>query len=225
MAEAEGGKLVGRDPFLLRTRIPTSYFDGGYWRSWSEFQAELGFIPNPISARIPDDVLLDRYAGLAIELNRLPGYADIRVKKKQDSSFPCYDAFNRLGLRDDFLMKLEKFCEGKAEFAAVTALLERRRAHFISRQRSTPSRGFVYLARRGEILVYELGRVRATGNRLQREALRMSCRTDTVHVIDTDDPEGIERYWRCRFKSRRLGRKYFRLLPEDINAFRRRRYQ
>jgi hypothetical protein len=47
----------------------------------------------------------------------------------------------------------------------------------------------------------------------------------TVHVILTDDPEGIARYWRERFRERRLNRKSFHLSAEDINAFRWRRYQ
>jgi len=47
-----------------------------------------------------------------------------------------------------------------------------------------------------------------------------------VHSIETDDPEGIEKYWHERFSERRVKTKeVFRLTPDDIAAFKRRQYQ
>ena len=40
-----------------------------------------------------------------------------------------------------------------------------------------------------------------------------------VHSIETDDPEGIEKYWHARFAERRVQTKeVFRLTPDDIAA-------
>jgi hypothetical protein len=48
----------------------------------------------------------------------------------------------------------------------------------------------------------------------------------TVHVIETDDPRGIEKYWQARFADKQVGTKgVYRLLPDDVAAFKRRRYQ
>lgn len=48
-----------------------------------------------------------------------------------------------------------------------------------------------------------------------------------VHGIETDDPSGIERYWHRRFENKVLANKkeLFILDPEDIAAFKRRKYQ
>ncbi len=220
------GRLVGCRLFVKYAKLPYSYWRGGnYWKSWSEFQAECGFIPTPPNKRITEGYILQRYAELVMELKKLPSQADFIVRRKSDSSFPERQNFRRLGLRDEKLVRLAAHCEGKPEFAFVLELIRR---HYEKKAIAHPYRpgndkGFVYLDRQGEC--YRLGRVEPAGGRLMATGLLLAQRPETVHAIRTDDPEGIERYWRYRFRLRRHGRNCFQLSDGDVADFKHRRYQ
>ncbi len=226
LVQAHGGRVIGQGPFMRKTGIPAVYWRGRYWRSWSAFQAELGFEPNLRFTKIPLETLLRRFAELARDLGKLPTQLDIEARRKQDRSFPSSNPFG-LVRRDDFLISLEEWCGGKPEFAPVMQLLRRRRERITSRRRdnSRRFRGIVYIERQGEEFTYTIRSARLTGKRLRQESARLGCLPSTVHVIDTDDPPGIERYWRERFKSRLLPGDIYRLFPEDLIAFRWRKFQ
>ena len=66
--------------------------------------------------------------------------------------------------------------------------------------------GFVYLLRSGKH--FKIGRTNAAGRQVGL-AIQLPQRPDTVHVIETDDPEAIERYWHERFATKRQGGEWF----------------
>jgi len=53
-------------------------------------------------------------------------------------------------------------------------------------------KGFVYLLRFGKN--YKIGRTNVVGRRLRELAIQLPQKPKMVHVIETDDPEGIEQY-------------------------------
>jgi hypothetical protein len=82
------GKLIGEGVFMRETGISHHYWKGGYWRSWSSFQKEAGHTANSPTQKIPDELILHRFAELTLERNSIPSEADLMLKRKEDTSFP-----------------------------------------------------------------------------------------------------------------------------------------
>jgi len=55
-------------------------------------------------------------------------------------------------------------------------------------------------------------------------AIQLPERITRIHVIQTDDPSGIEAYWHKRFASKRKHGEWFELDAADITAFKRRTF-
>jgi hypothetical protein len=221
---AKGGNTVGEDIFRRETGISSYYWRGGYWRSWSAFQTDAGHMPNLPTQKISDETLLQRFAELTLELKQIPTEADLTLKRKNDLSFPGPMRFRRWGNRDALLGKAAEYCQSRKEFELVVKLLKRGTSGGMAhRLDSFRIHGFVYLLRSGKR--YKLGRTNAAGRRLRELAIQLPQKPDTVHVIETDDPEGIEQYWHRRFDDKRQGGEWFSLTAEDVRAFKKRRFQ
>jgi hypothetical protein len=223
LVEQCGGVPIGQRVFLKEPGISRYLWQGGFWRSWTEFQEAAGFAPNDPTEKIPDETVLARFAQLALERGALPNEADLNIKRKQDSSFPSKSVFRRWGSREALLSAVSEFCEGKPQFADVKALFKNNNSRMEHRLESLHVAGFVYLLRAGKH--YKIGRTNATGRRLRELAIQLPQKPDTIHVIETDDPEGIENYWHRRFADKRDGGEWFSLSPEDVRAFKKRRFQ
>ncbi len=86
----------------------------------------------------------------------------------------------------------------------------------------TEAFGFVYLLKSGRH--YKIGHTLDVGRRRYDLAIQLPEAVSEEHVIRTDDPAGIERYWHGRFKSRRKNGEWFELTRADIAAFKRRKF-
>ena len=68
---------------------------------------------------------------------------------------------------------------------------------------------------------HKIGKTNSIGRREYDLAIQLPEKPTTIHVIKTDDPDGIEAYWHKRFEAKRKGGEWFDLSSSDVKAFKR----
>lgn len=226
-ADPDTGKALGRLRFAAETGI-REYEWTRYWPRWSEAVKEAGCTPADYQGRLPDDELLRALAAEVRGRGRMPTFAELRVRSAREPGFPTHKTFARLGGSKAGLERmLAAFCEANDEFADVRALLspsspEPDVAEEPADPESKQTSGHVYMLKSGRH--YKIGLTTNLDQRMGTLAIQLPERAKRVHVIATDDPVGIERYWHARFADRRANGEWFELTAADVAAFRRRKF-
>lgn len=229
LALDNGGDPLGERAFYKQAGLTLIDLRRAGFANYGEARERAGFGRGSLQGAYSEDELFEPLARLAREKGRFPTKGEIDVARFATGT-PSYSAYSRSTRRGPLRERFVGWCSSKPEFADVAELLQR---HATPRARplQAPSRkvvtGFVYLLRYGSTgRDFKIG---CTDNVDRRESqIDMMSPTDVrrVHVIETDDPSGIERYWHERFASKRVKNKeIFRLTPEDVAAFKRRKYQ
>ena len=229
-ADANGGTPLGERAFFAETRTTRRTLWRAGFPNYGTAVEAAGYQPNRMKEALNDDTLFAPLARLVRRLGRFPTQGERFAARQADPSMPGIAAYTRRGRCEPLNEALLNWCRNHKEFADVVSLLEtpraKGRASASSRGRKTVN-GYVYLMKYGAHgKDFKIG---CTENVARRESqLDMMSPSDVrvVHVIETDDPRGIEKYWQERFADRRIKTKeVFRLTPEDVAAFKRRRYQ
>lgn len=228
--EHDGGKPVGRMRFETLTGITRRSWQGMYWARWSDALRAAGFDPNPVNQRLDQDEALKQAAELVRGFGRLPGEEEIRVARRSDPTLMSHSALRSVGGRRDggLVTKLRELALNDPAYADLLGLLPEPVAvnGDDAAQDVRPGlvavTGQVYLVKMGKH--YKIGRSNAAGRRTYELGIKMPERLTVVHVLDSDDPEGIEIYWQKRFEKqgKRLEGEWFALTREDVAAFKRR---
>jgi len=226
-AEANGGVPLGLRKFEQETGIKKSEWLAKIWPRWSDALREAGFKPNQLTGAYDKTELLQKYAGLAKELGRLPSSNDLRFKTRNEKEFPSQSTFeNRFGLMRELVKQIGDYCRGQNGYEAVVQLcLEYSLRNPVVSEESQATKeqmGFVYLIKSARF--YKIGKTNAAGRREREIALQLPEKATTVHVIRTDDPSGIEDYWHKRFAPNRQNGEWFELSAHDVAAFKRRKF-
>ena len=228
IARANNGKAPGEGKFGSETGIKKSDWCPDYWLRWSEALQEAGLTPNKLSIAYDKDVLLENYISLIQELGHFPIHQELLRKHKRDGAFPGHNAFNRLGSKSERAAAIIEYCQVRGGLNDVIDICSKVVG---SNVRSAKTRGelpdkyvlgFVYLMKSGRH--YKIGKTNAVGRRERDLAIQLPEKANTVHVIKTDDPTGIEVYWHRRFEAKRGNGEWFELTAEDIKAFKRRKF-
>lgn len=222
------GRTPGRGEMLRHAGIKESDWLGKFWAKWQNAVVEAGLIPNQMQTAYPEEVLLESMVGLIREQGgRFPTVAEMRLKRRNDQTFPNSKVFfSRFGPRDEVAAKVREYCEQREGYddvalACASVYRPERSANTRAASEEAPF-GFVYLIKSGRY--HKIGRSNATGRREYEIALQLPDKAKTVHIIQTDDPAGIERYWHQRFADRRKNGEWFELDSSDIKAFMRRKF-
>lgn len=225
VAEANGGRPLGRERFTVLTGIRELDWAGKYWLRWSDAVEEAGYEPNSFNSKFDDETLLNHLAGLVRELEHFPTQAELRMKRGSDPNFPDPTTYRRFGKKAQQALALWEYCNTSTVWSDVSEIC---RPIAVTATPEQPAdgpagtlAGFVYLMKSGRH--YKIGRSNAVGRREYELAIQLPEAIELVHSLETDDAPGIEQYWHRRFADRRLNGEWFALTAGDVKAFKRRR--
>jgi hypothetical protein len=223
---ANGGVPLGIRRFCQEADIKQADFIGKYWARWSDALKEAGYQANQLTSAYSDETLLKRYVDLIRELGHFPVSAELQMKAHSDKTFPSEKTYRRFGSKRQLAAKLLAYCQPRPGHEDVARLCEEivkgQETAIAEIKKDDTLVGFVYLMRAGRY--FKIGKTNAVGRRERELAIQLPEKPNTVHVIRTDDPAGIEAYWHRRFTAKRMrDSEWFDLSSADVAAFKRRR--
>jgi hypothetical protein len=223
IAAAHGGKPPGSSAFERATGIPSHKWRGVHWVGWSDALAEAGFGPNAWQERLDSDQLIARVADIVLRLGHVPSNSEMLLLRRSDESVPhpktLRTHFGSSAGVVEALRSIAASDPGRAKLAEMLPVPRDR----TKRPTSNVGLGYVYLIKWGDH--FKIGRSDDPGRALKEIRAQLPTSASIIHVIETDDPVGIEAYWHNRFADRRLRGEWFDLSADNIRAFQRRKFQ
>lgn len=225
IGEQLGGKAPGFQRFATETGLRKSDWYPNLWLRWGDAILEAGYLPNEYVAAYDTNFLITKYIELIRELDHFPIEGELRIKAKADKGFPSHSGFAQLGSKNDRVLAILEYCQGKDEFDDIVfhcskvVLPTHQKANLANVDSGKV--GYVYLLKHGTRNEYKIGR---TNNPIRREGeirLELPEKIQPIHYIVTDDSSGIEKYWHSRFASKRKEGEWFLLTADDVRAFKR----
>lgn len=226
-AEANGGTPLGKARFAAETGIREHDWRGRLWARWNDALVEAGYGPNQLQGRFDQDEVLAKLVREIRRLGRIPTIAELGLRRRQDSSFPSPNVFARFGPKAAWPGLLAAYCRERGDCEDVLAIVlplvdESQPGEELASDDEQQQHGFVYLLKSGKH--YKIGHTLDVGRRRYELAIQLPEAVTEEHVIRTDDPAGIERYWHQRFASQRKSGEWFELSRADVSAFKRRKF-
>lgn len=219
------GNPPGQEKFEKISGLKRTAWYGKYWARWGDALTEAGFAPNKFNNAYSKDVLLQHYLDLVIELEKLPTTGEIRLKGNNFKNFPSHNVFNdSLGNKQKQLKELLNYAKATKAPEIIMELISGglKTAPIKSTKSTNVATGYVYLIKFGDF--FKIGRSNDFNRRLSEIKTQLPEEGELLHVIETDDPEGIEAYWHNRFKDKRARGEWFKLSNDDIKILRKRKF-
>jgi len=233
IAANNDGKPPGVDRFRTETGIGEHEWRGTFWARWGDAVREAGFAPLEWTTGSSAEEILEELAKLVRQYGKYPTNSEILLSKKKNEKIPTPKALVRkLGPKAEAIRRLINYCRCGDTNSDVFEILARLDAGKNSEERADermtgagklkPS-GHVYLVKSGKL--YKIGCSENHWRRKSELHKKTAEGITEVHTISAiDDASGIERYWHERFEEKRQHGEWFDLSPEDISAFKKRKF-
>lgn len=226
-ASENEGVPLGQRRFAETTAISVGVWRGKYWRTWSDALQEAGFAANSPKEAHERSALIACMIALTRRNGRFPTYADLRMERQTDLSFPAHQAFNKLGSRSARIEIVRAYVAEHPEDRDVIVFLPstEEAADAVGGDDGRGVEGgdgSVYMLKLGKH--HKIGKTFSVPRRHREIALELPEKPEVIHVITSDDPSGIEAYWHARFAAKRTNGEWFSLTREDVRAFKRRKF-
>jgi hypothetical protein len=230
-ADENDGIPLGIDRFREAICIRKEDWYGIFWTKWSDAQIEAGLEPNRFSLPAFDEAwMLHKIIDYIRDIGHFPTKPEFKIKRNNDKEFPNITTLrNRLGTKLQMIDKIFDYCRTKDGFEDIIEIcLPLRDSLKTSKELSesisdtSEEIGHVYLLKHDK--VYKIGKSIDVSRRYKDIKVQMPHKTEEIHVIETDDPSGIEAYWHNRFKDKRLKGEWFKLSSYDVKAFKKRKF-
>jgi hypothetical protein len=171
---------------------------------------------------------------LTLELGYFPTTKEYAIIRRSREDLPVQVTVRRrLGDVENWIARLRTFAHTNQQYSSLLDILS------IAKRKPNSSKdkivkGYVYLRKLPGR--FKVGHTMSIPKREQQHKTKTWEKSELLHFIETDDPEGIEEYWKRRFKDKnkklvdnRKGEitptEEFYLTDEDVEAFCSRTYQ
>ena len=226
-AEENGGIPLGRSRFKVETGINQWDWCGKFWSKWNDAVIEAGYIPNKMQTAYDAEYLIVKLIELIQELGSFPTTPELRLKSRQDKSFPSHNTFSRFGKKHELIQTVLDYCSIHDVNQKVSDICKNASIKSLPKEVQESSDKeieyeFVYLMKSGKF--YKIGRSKSAERREIELKILLPEKLLLIHKIKTDDPVGIEKYWHNRFKDKRKEGEWFNLSALEVKIFKRRKF-
>lgn len=222
-----GGKALGKRRFSDKSGIPIYEIEGKFWAKYSDLVSEAGASPNEPYRKYPEGFLEEKVVllirGGSIPNDKFPTLNELRVVHTHNPDFP-FRAIKRRW--SHFVSDLVRYCEKNPGHDDILEICRPKFEKLGEGEKDDDSNnsssnvGIVYLYKRGKY--YKVGHTKDPVRRGREIRLETPDTLRLIYSFKTDDPSGLEDYWKKRFKDRRWKEtEFFSLNSQDIKAFKR----